>query len=378
MSRLIRTAYGRSGQRLDRILVSVPGANEDDSRRYMYIMLAVLLLVPALVSQITFSTKNTSQTVVDTSHLPIEQPRLCNVATPPPPEIAKAQPTEPPPPEKTAPPVEKPLPSPPALAPTEPPRPVIARAARPVEDTPAPQPRVARTRTQAVEQDYAPQTRIMRSNARQETAGPAVAISRMRSVAAVEVPVANERLATVRRGTASTADFGANQPQMRVTRQRGRADAEPAATASVAVAAVRRSAAPSGEVAAANTVIQRSRGGASYQVADAGTPRVVAARGRSRASGGDGETGGTGLGLSHVSLASLGICSSPQEEEDHIKAVLRKLGDRQICSSSKGEYLFKGTQRISSFNLIITPAKGRRPTNRCEELDYAYRCLTEG
>jgi hypothetical protein len=76
-----------------------------------------------------------------------------------------------------------------------------------------------------------------------------------------------------------------------------------------------------------------------------------------------------------ISLPSLEICASPREEEEKITAVLGAVGTRQSCRDGSGEYRFKGTQRISSFNLMIYPAKGRRPSNRCEELENAYRCL---
>lgn len=76
-----------------------------------------------------------------------------------------------------------------------------------------------------------------------------------------------------------------------------------------------------------------------------------------------------------VSLTSLDICSSQQEQEDKVRSVLNVVGSRQSCSDDTGEYQFKGTQRVSSFNLMIYPAKGRRPSNRCEELGNAYRCL---
>jgi hypothetical protein len=72
---------------------------------------------------------------------------------------------------------------------------------------------------------------------------------------------------------------------------------------------------------------------------------------------------------------SLEICASTQEEEDDIKAVLGVVGSRQSCTDEKGEFRFRGTKRISSFNLMIYPGKGRRPSNRCEELENAYRCL---
>lgn len=86
--------------------------------------------------------------------------------------------------------------------------------------------------------------------------------------------------------------------------------------------------------------------------------------------------GGSGVALSRgVSLMSLKICDSALQQEEAIKAVLSVVGSRQSCTSDKGEFQFKGTKRVSSFNLIIFPAGGREPSQRCEELDYAYDCL---
>jgi hypothetical protein len=76
-----------------------------------------------------------------------------------------------------------------------------------------------------------------------------------------------------------------------------------------------------------------------------------------------------------VSLATLKICATSQLQEDAIKSVMSVVGSRQKCSNEKGTFQFKGTQRVSSFNLIVFPNRGREPSHRCEELDYAYTCL---
>jgi hypothetical protein len=108
-----------------------------------------------------------------------------------------------------------------------------------------------------------------------------------------------------------------------------------------------------------------------------GGQRVVATRERSKVSGGGGEgEGASSVGLVRgVTLMSLEICSSPKKQEDDIKAILSVVGSRPSCADEKGEFQFKGTQRISSFNLMIYPSKGRKPSNRCEELENAYKCL---
>jgi hypothetical protein len=105
-------------------------------------------------------------------------------------------------------------------------------------------------------------------------------------------------------------------------------------------------------------------------------PRVVASRERSKPAGGEAGESAASIGLARgVSLQSLEICSSPQLQEEAIMAILRVVGSRKSCTDGKGEFQFKGTQRISSFNLVIFPAPGRKPSNRCEELENAYKCL---
>jgi hypothetical protein len=88
-----------------------------------------------------------------------------------------------------------------------------------------------------------------------------------------------------------------------------------------------------------------------------------------------GEVAAPAPGMSRVSYEDLGICASTQEKDEAIKAVLSVVGSRQSCTDEKGEFQFRGTKRISSFDVIIYPANGRKPANQCEELKNAYRCL---
>ena len=90
---------------------------------------------------------------------------------------------------------------------------------------------------------------------------------------------------------------------------------------------------------------------------------------------GTGESGSAAPVVHGVSLASLDICPNDREEEAAVRKVLGVVKSRQSCADSMGEFRFIGTQRISSFNLMIYPANGRRPSNRCEELENAYKCL---
>ncbi|MBJ6752447.1 hypothetical protein [Geomonas anaerohicana] len=101
----------------------------------------------------------------------------------------------------------------------------------------------------------------------------------------------------------------------------------------------------------------------------------LSARQRSKSPAGSG-AGASEVALARgVSLMSLKICDSALQQEEAIKAVLSVVGGRLSCTSDKGEFQFKGTKRVSSFNLIIFPSRGREPSQRCEELDYAYDCL---
>ncbi|WP_129127804.1 hypothetical protein [Geomonas oryzae] len=100
-----------------------------------------------------------------------------------------------------------------------------------------------------------------------------------------------------------------------------------------------------------------------------------AARERSKSPAGS-AAAGSDVSLSRgVSLMSLKICDSALQQEEAIKAVLSVVGSRHSCTNDKGEFQFKGTKRVSSFNLIIFPSRGREPSQRCEELEYAYDCL---
>ncbi|TGU70355.1 hypothetical protein E4633_19400 [Geomonas terrae] len=100
-----------------------------------------------------------------------------------------------------------------------------------------------------------------------------------------------------------------------------------------------------------------------------------AARERSKSPAGS-AAAGSDVSLSRgVSLMSLKICDSALQQEEAIKSVLSVVGSRHSCTSDKGEFQFKGTKRVSSFNLIIFPSRGREPSQRCEELEYAYDCL---
>lgn len=334
MSRLMRMAYGHGGTRLERIRVAAPHVEYPPAPRWLRLLLLVVwLAIPALVSRYA-PTATRPTTVIDTSRLDVqplpppappiirETPRL-KPAEPPPSQVEKA----PRPQEQT--PEEAP---PPAIN-----RPSVARA----PDVMDYQPRIARERARTGEESTPfPAPRVRREMAPGESPLPPTAIARTRGAAPTEPVPAPERPATLRRA--------------------------PAAESSPREVAMAR-----------RQVTARDRSSDLGEI-DGSSPRITASKERAQAAGaGDGGAGTASVGLTRggVSLMSLDICAGPREEEDAVRAVLGIVGSRQSCSDERGTFQFRGTRRVSSFNLIIYPAKGRRPSNRCEELENAYRCL---
>lgn len=335
MSRLLRMAYGQGGTRLGRILVSVPHAESAPApRRLRLLLLVVWILVPVLVSLYAVPTATHLKTVIDISHLEVKPPPEPPVIEEPP----RPKPVEPPPAPLPEQPVQKTVE--PQL-PKELPRPAITRPSVPrVIDAAEYQPRIARERSQVdMEAGTPAAARIRRETAVSEAPSARTNITRTRGAAAPEAPPARERVASLRRAPAAEG---------------------PAQGGAVTLQPLTRSARPAVPSGSAEGL----------------APRIAATRERTGTvgSGGGGDTASVGL-VRGVSLASLAICSTPQAEEDAVRAVLGVVGSRRSCTDDKGEFQFKGTKRISSFNLVIFPAKGRRPSNRCEELENAYRCL---
>lgn len=173
----------------------------------------------------------------------------------------------------------------------------------------------------------------------------------------------------------SEADAGADAaPGAAVPRARrgGSWHALQLQTASERIAVPRRTS-PVVEVSADAPALPAAARSAPLPLQEREERAVVRARSKNP---GAGEGAQSGIAVSRgVSLMSLKICDSSLQQEEAIKAVLSVVGQRQSCSSEKGAFLFKGTRRVSSFNLIIYPARGREPSHRCEELAYAYQCL---
>ena len=340
MNRFVRMSYGYGGTKFQKILVSVPSPETAPTPLWRrLLLLAVWTVIPILVSLYALPTATQLATVIDISKLelnpPPEPPPPVSREPPRPKPVEKLPPPPPPPVQTTRKPLEKP--------PEVQVRPEINRpsAAR-VQDIQDYQPRIARERVRPGTDVAIPtsDTRIRRETAQSEAPTSKTSITRTRGAAAADAPAARERVAVLRRSPGTAGVLGGMDNGPRVITRRERTSAGPSGN---------------GETA---------------------SPRITALRGRARTSGTEDGEGSSAIGLVRgISLASLEICSSPQKEEDDIRAVLSVVSSRQSCMDEKGEFQFKATKRISSFNLMIFPAKGRKPTNRCEELENAYRCL---
>jgi hypothetical protein len=342
VNRLMRMAFGHGGTRLERVIVN--GSLPETAPTPLWLrllLLAVWIVVVVLVSRYVLPNASLPmKTIIDISKLTVKPPPALEKPVRPKPE--RILPVEsPPPPLPTAlpePVIRKPLErrtTAPPLAEVN--RPAIARSSTAnLPDLAVTQPLVSRERRHvAAENAPVLATRPRRETAVAETPPEKTTISRSRGATAMDMPAAKDRIVVRRAQSGELPAAGSGIPQRPVVRSE-------------------RSASPLEESA----------------------PRVIAARERTKlASGGEGESSAS-IGLARgVSLQSLEICSSPQLQEEGIMAILRVVGSRQSCTDEKGEFQFKGTKRISSFNLMIFPSPGRKPSNRCEELENAYKCL---
>ncbi len=339
MNRFIRMSYGHGGTKFQKVLVSVPSPETAPTPLWQRLLLLVAwTIIPALVCLYALPSATHLPTIIDISKLelkPPPEPERRVIKEPPPPKPEEKLPEPPPPPPLQA--TQKPQVKPEEVQV----RPEISRPSQRTREVQDYQPRIARERVKAGSDIAVPTPGPIRRQAAQSEAPTAsVNIARTRGAVAVDAPGATERVAPYRRSAAPQGTLGgSNTGQPRVTRQRG-------------------SGGPSGS-------------------SDVDVPRVTASRARPQTSGTGTETGKgvSSMDMSRISLMSLDVCASSQLQEDAIKAVLGVVGARESCTDQKGIFYFMGTTRISSFNLMITPAKGRKPTNRCEELENAYRCL---
>lgn len=332
--------YGHGGTRLERLLVA--GHHQEPSSlplRLKLLLGAIWIIVPVLVSLYAIpKTSLPMKTVIDVSRLSVK----------PPPELAKTVISEP----KPSAPVEQPETLPPKPVPeqaVEPPRirqtitpqaeekirPDIARPAASLPDLAEVRPQVSRDRRHPeteIETSAAP--RLRRGTVPAESPSERTAVSRSRGARLPDMPAAGDRGVAVRRQPADEPVMSGMQQQ------------------------------------------RAARNAPPYASPEENAPRAVTARERTSVGVGvNGQPGPTAGVVHGVSLMSLEICSSSRQQEESIKAILAVVGSRQSCRNEQGEFQFKGTKRISSFNLVIFPSKGRRLSNRCEELEYAYNCL---
>jgi hypothetical protein len=340
VNRLMRMAYGHSGARLQRVIVtgSLPGSVPTPLWLKLTLLVAWIVVL-ALVSLYALPKATLPmKTVIDISKLTVKPPPA--LEKPKIPKTERVLPVQSPPPLPAAPPetvTRKPL----ERQTTAPLLPEVNR------------PSIARSSTSHLPEFVENQPRINRERRVSDTEIAPVSTVRPRK---------------------ETVTAEAPSEKTTIVRSRG-ATAMDASDARERIAVVRR--VPSGDLATAG-IPQRPvmRSERSARSLEDNTPRVVASRERSKLAGGGEGDSAASIGLARgVSLQSLEICSSPQLQEEGIMAILRVVGSRQSCTDGNGEFQFKGTQRISSFNLMIFPSPGRKPSNRCEELENAYKCL---
>jgi hypothetical protein len=343
MNSLMRMAYGRSGSRLERVLVS--GQHQEsvvDPLWLKILLFAVWLVIPIVVSRYAVPKAAQQQTVIDMSRLqvkPVPIPETPIVPKPKPVPAVEPRILPEVKPEAPPAPVVARTHETPSIAPPAAPVPVITRPTL-TRELPPTQPRITRERSRADFEPVAPaETRIRRDAGAVAEPAARTAISRPRSAAAADVPVGRERVVLLHRAAPSMEGTEGARVSLRPAAYKGRAMTASGTTEGLATRVAAR-------------------------------PQITPATG----SGEAGSAAAVGV-VRGVSLMSLDVCPSPQEEEDAISRVLGVVGSRHSCSNSLGEFQFKGTKRISSFNLMIYPANGRRPSNRCEELEHAYKCL---
>lgn len=343
MSRLMRMAYGHGGTRLERLFVSSPHQEPAPlPLRLKLLLLAIWIIVPVLVSLYAIPTTSLPmKTVIDISRLPVTPPpELVIPVIPEPKPVSPVEQLEAPPPKPVTE-LEQPVEQPrmrqmivPQVEELK--RPSIARSAPNLPDLADSRPLASRERKMVdAEVETTQSPRLRRDSVPASTPLERAAVSRSRG-ALQDVPAARERIAVLRRQPTGETPVTGSGTRPGMTRS-GRSSGSP-------------------EEGASRVVTTRERVG----VAGGGSGQPAPAAGVTRG----------------VSLMSLEICSSTRQQEEAIKSILAVVGSRQSCRNERGEFQFKGTQRISSFNLVIFPSQGRKLSNRCEELEDAYNCLT--
>ncbi len=362
MSRLMRRSYGYGGTRLERVIVCPPPMETPPMPLWLKLpALALLLVLPFLIGRYAVPTSNMPmRTVIDISKLTIE---------PPPPMIFKP---ERPKPEPVRPP-ERVAELPPKTE-TPPPQ-AIQRVTERSTFSPAPaetqRPTISRNPRSDLAGGGTYRPGIIRERRQVDIGGggTAAATRIRREVVVGEAPSAGATISRSRSGGANAMDSSLATRDAIVVRRRSAPAGGAYGSGGIGIG-----------TSQGPTVIRRGRPSGPTS-GEGGGIRVAATRERSRS--GNGSGGGSGEGESSsvgavrgISLMSLEICSSAQLQEEKTKDVLSVVGSRRSCRDEKGEFQFRGTRRVSSFNLIIFPSQGRKPSNRCKELEYAYNCLT--
>jgi hypothetical protein len=389
LNSLVRQTYGRAGDRQNRIIVSCHQATAPGHPWLRLFMVLLWGVIAMLFCRFTLPGVNEADTVIDMSKLEIkpiqamERPikALQQQDKSPVPPVAK--PDE----QVEVRPMER-LDIPPQK---EEIKTTISRPSARQYDEPVVETRIQRERAIRSGEPLAADARIKRETALREMPIEATVERRTRGSVATDLPV-NERVASVRRRSSSAEEL---QPGVQATPRLSTRPNISEKGESLPSAQIRRSSKTT-ETYAPNVIPRNSRvtapatssNGANLpstrikrlsKSTETYAQNVIPANDRVKAPAAYGKevsSSDTKRAVTRgVSLTSLDICSSQQEQEDKIKSVLSVVGSRQNCSDDSGEYQFKGTQRVSSFNLMIYPAKGRKPSNRCEELGNAYRCL---
>ncbi len=82
------------------------------------------------------------------------------------------------------------------------------------------------------------------------------------------------------------------------------------------------------------------------------------------------------ISIQGVPLDDLIACTNALDEGILKKKILNIIGNKKECySPTTGKFVFLGTGRYTSFEMIILPVSGRELSNRCDELKNALFCL---
>ena len=81
--------------------------------------------------------------------------------------------------------------------------------------------------------------------------------------------------------------------------------------------------------------------------------------------------------LRGVPLSALAACRTDQREDTLKLQLLAAVGKLRECSSAAGVYRFVETKNLNAFLMLIERTPGRAAVDRCGELAYALKCLSQ-